>query len=115
MTAAVRLLRRLVLEAPERTPDGSGGFAVELGAGRDALGRRDGADRRARTSIAGRRAAAGALPDRGARRAGRGGVAAAAGAAAARGRAGVLDILTVAERDADGRYLEILAEEGVLS
>jgi len=27
----------------------------------------------------------------------------------------VFSILTVAERDANGRYLEILAEEGVLS
>ena len=27
----------------------------------------------------------------------------------------VYDILTVSERDAGGRYLEILAEEGVLS
>ncbi len=28
MSAAVRLLRRLVLETPEREPDGAGGYSV---------------------------------------------------------------------------------------
>ena len=113
MTAAVRLLRRLVLEAPQRTPDGSGGFAIDLGAGRHALGRRDGADGARgpdRRAPSGRGCATGSWCA--ARRSGR-----RAAAPEQRLREGgrVFAILTVAERDVDGRYLEILAEEGVLS
>ena len=114
MTAAVRLLRRLVLEAPQRTPDGSGGFATELGSGRDALGRRDGADG-ARGADRRGRAAAGALPDRRARRADRDARSGRAPEQRLREGGRVFSILTVAERDVEGRYLEILAEEGVLT
>lgn len=113
MTAPVRLVRRLVLEAPETVPDGSGGFSVAwrpagtLWADVTARGGREefsgGATRpRTRYRILVRAAPVGA---------------------ASRPRAGhrlrdgarVFDILTVAEQDAGGRYLEIQAEEGVLS
>lgn len=113
MSAAVRLLRRLVLEAPERTPDGSGGYAVVW----RALGT-VWADVAARTSredfIAGqprprvkyRILVRGAPPGSPSRP-----------RAEQRFREGqrVFDILTVADQAPDGRYLEIFAEEGVLS
>lgn len=109
---AVRLLRRLVLESPERMPDGSGGFAVNwvpagtLWADVTArTGREDfvGAAARPRTTyrIAVRGAPVGApsRPRTDQR---------------LREGARVFAILTVTEHDATGRYLEILAEEGVL-
>jgi head-tail adaptor len=113
VTAAVRLLRRLVLEEPQRTPDGAGGFATSwtpvgtLWADVTARTSREeliaGAGRpRVRYRIVVRGAPAGSAsrprPDQRLREGGR-----------------VFSILTVAERDADGRHLEILAEEGVLS
>lgn len=112
MSAPVRLLRRLVLEGPERAPDGAGGFTVTwtaLGtlwadvtarvAREDLMG---GATRpRVRYRIVVRGAPVGAAsrptPDQRLREGAR-----------------VFDILTVAEHDGDARYLEILAEEGVL-
>jgi head-tail adaptor len=113
VSAAVRLLRRLVLEAPERAPDGAGGFAlawvpvgtvwadVTARASREELVA--GVPRpRVRYRIVVRGAPEGAAsrprPEQRLREGGR-----------------VFSILTVAERDAGGRYLEILAEEGVLS
>jgi head-tail adaptor len=113
VTAAVRLLRRLVLEAPERAPDGAGGFATTWvpvgtlwGDVTARTSREDliaGAERpRVRFRIVVRGAPIGAdrrpRPEQRLREGGR-----------------VFSILTVAERDANGRYLEILAEEGVLS
>jgi head-tail adaptor len=105
-------LRRLVLEAPETVPDGSGGFTVgwvpvgTLWADVTArAGREDfaaGAVRpRVRYRIVVRAAPVGAAsrprPEQRLREGAR-----------------VFDILAVAEREADGRYLEIVAEEGVL-
>lgn len=112
MSAPVRLLRRLVLEAPERTPDGAGGFVVtwvavgSLWADVTArVGREElvgGVTRaRVRYRIVVRGAPVGAvsrpLPTQRLREGAR-----------------IFDILTVAERDGPGRHLEILAEEGVL-
>jgi SPP1 family predicted phage head-tail adaptor len=109
---AVRLLRRLVLESAATVADGSGGFAVTwvpegtLWADVTARsGREDfvgGAGRsRSRYRIVVRGAPVGApsrpRTDQRLREGGR-----------------VFDILTVTEQDAGGRYLEILAEEGVL-
>lgn len=109
---AVRLLRRLVLENAETIPDGAGGFAVSwvpagtLWADVTArTGREDfvGAAVRPRTKyrIIVHGAPVGApsrpRPDQRLREGAR-----------------VFDILTVAEHDQAGRYLEILAEEGVL-
>jgi head-tail adaptor len=113
VTAAVRLLRRLVLESPEREPDGSGGFSTTwvpvgtLWADVTARTMREdliaGVGRpRVKFRILVRGAPVGApsrpRPDQRLREGGR-----------------VFSIITVAERDADGRYLEILAEEGVLT
>lgn len=114
MTAAVRLLRRLVLETSERTPDGAGGVVTAwipsgtLWADVTARGdRRDdfvaGAQRpRVKYRILVRGAPVGApsrpRPDQRLREGTR-----------------VFSILTVAEADTQGRYLEIIAEEGVLS
>lgn len=113
MSAAVRLQRRLVLESPERTPDGSGGFTtawvaagtlwadVTAQAAREEL--TSGAQRpRVRYRIVVRGAPVG-TPQR--------------PTPAQRFREGgrVFSILAVAERDGDGRYLDVLAEEGVLS
>lgn len=112
MTAPVRLLRRLVLETPETVADGAGGFEVgwlpvgTLWADVTArTGREDviGGAARPRTTyrILVRAAPVGAAsrprPDQRLREGAR-----------------VFDILTVAEQDARGRYLEIVAEEGVL-
>jgi head-tail adaptor len=112
VTAPVRLLRRLVLETPETVPDGSGGFAVDwvplgtLWADVTARGGQEefvaGAARpRTRYRIVVRAAPVGAgsrpRPEQRLREGAR-----------------VFDILTVAERDQDARYLEIVAEEGVL-
>jgi head-tail adaptor len=106
-------LRRLVLEAPETVPDGAGGFAVgwvpvgTLWADVTARsGREDftaGAVRpRTRYRIVLRAAPVGAAsrprPEQRLREGAR-----------------VFDILTVAEEDVGGRYLESVAEEGVLS
>jgi len=113
VTAAVRLLRRLVLEEPERTPDGAGGFVMAwvpvgtLWADVTARTSREdliaGAERpRVRYRIVVRGAPVGTpqrpRPEQRLREGGR-----------------VFSILTVAERDANGRHLQILAEEGVLS
>lgn len=110
--APVRLLRRLVLESAETVPDGSGGFAVTwvaegtLWADVTARSGREefvGAVGRPRVTyrIVVRGAPAGAprRPRTDQR---------------LREGARVFDILTVSERDRAGRYLEILAEEGVL-
>jgi head-tail adaptor len=113
VSAAVRLLRRLVLEEAERTPDGSGGFSttwVPVGTfWADVTARTSradlvaGVDRpRVKYRIVVRGAPDGSpsrpRPDQRLREGGR-----------------VFSILTVAERDVCGRHLEILAEEGVLS
>lgn len=110
--APVRLLRRLVLESAETSPDGSGGFSVAwvpegtLWADVTARTSREdliGGAARPRTKyrIIVRGAPDGApsrpRPDQRLREGAR-----------------VYDILAVTERDAAGRYLEILAEEGVL-
>ena len=107
----VRLLRRLVLEGRESEPDGAGGFAVAW-VPRGTLwadvsvrsGREDFVAGQARPRVRYRIL-----------------VRAAPVGAASRPRVDqrlregsrVFDILTVAEHDASGRYLEILAEEGV--
>ncbi len=112
MTQARKLSRRLVLESPERVPDGSGGYSVswqELGtvwanvAAR--TGREDFIAGKARSRVTHRILVRGAP----------------AGASSRprpdqRFREGerIFDIRTVAEHDATGRFLEILAEEGVL-
>jgi len=110
--APVRLLRRLALESAETTPDGSGGFSVvwvpggTLWADVTARASREelvGGAARPRTKyrIIVRGAPAGApsrpRPDQRLREGAR-----------------LYDILAVTERDAAGRYLEILAEEGLL-
>ena len=112
MTAAVSLSRKLLLEARERVPDGSGGFGtvwqplgtlwgdVEAMGGReDFIGGRPRA--RAKLRILVRAAPVGA-PSR--------------PQADQRLREGarIFNILAVAEHDAAGRYLQIIAEEGVL-
>lgn len=111
MTRGVLLNRRLALQTCEATPDGSGGSVhswrtlgliwadVRAASGReDFLGAR--ARPRVRYRILVRAAPEGApsrpRPDQRLREGGR-----------------VFDILTVAEHGADGRYLEIVAEEGV--
>ena len=109
--SGVRLLRRLVLEARETAPDGAGGFAVGW-APKGTLwadvsvrsGREDFIAGQARPRVRYRIL-----------------VRAAPVGAASRPRddqrlregTRVFDILTVAEHDVSGRYLEILAEEGV--
>jgi SPP1 family predicted phage head-tail adaptor len=109
--SGVRLLRRLVLEGRESVADGSGGFAVAwvpLGTLWADVSVRSGRE----DFIAGQ-----ARP----RLRYRVLVRAAPFGAASRPRADqrlregdrVLDILTVAEHDGSGRYLEIQAEEGV--
>lgn len=114
MTAAVRLLRRLTVESSERTADGSGGATVTwvpvgtLWADVTVRGdRKDdfvaGAQRpRVKYRIVVRGAPVGApsrpRPDQRLREGSR-----------------VFSILTIAEADPEGRYLEIIAEEGVLS
>jgi head-tail adaptor len=108
----VTLSRRLVLEERELQPDGAGGYAVgwvprgmlwadvAAGAGReDFVGAQ--ARPRARYRIVVRGAPVGAesrpRPEQRFREGSR-----------------IFDILTVAEHDPRGAYLEILAEEGVL-
>ena len=109
--SGVRLLRRLVLEARESVADGSGGYVVAW-APQGTLwadvsvrsGREDFVAGQARPRVRYRIL-----------------VRAAPVGAASRPRADqrlregerVFDILTVAEHDVAGRYLEILAEEGV--
>jgi head-tail adaptor len=111
MTAAVKLTRRLVIEEREAVPDGSGGFSdgwralgmvwaeVEPRAGGERLvgGR---VVSRVRYRIRLRAAPVGAVsrprPDQRLREGAR-----------------VFDILAVTEHDAAGRWLEIVAEEGV--
>lgn len=112
MTGPVRLSRRLTLEERESAPDGSGGHAVTWravgvlwaevsgrGGREDFIGGQ--ATPRVRIRILVRSAPVGApsrpRPDQRLREGTR-----------------VFDILTVVEHDADGRYLEIAAEEGVL-
>lgn len=108
----VRLLRRLVLESAETTPDGSGGFSVAwvptgtLWADVTARASREdfvGAAVRPRTRyrilVRGAPVGAPSRPRTDQR---------------LREGARVFDILAVAEHDAAGRYLEIVAEEGVL-
>ena len=112
MTGEVNLSRRLVLEARESLPDGSGGFIVtwrEVGTVWADLAARTGredfvagqARPRVEYRIMVRGAPAGApsrpRPDQRFREGER-----------------VFNILTVAESDRSGRYLEIRAEEGVL-
>jgi SPP1 family predicted phage head-tail adaptor len=112
VTGGVRLLRRLVLEDRESEPDGAGGFAVAwvpvgtLWADvRPRGGREDfvaGQPRpRVKYRVLVRAAPAGAASrprsDQRLREDGR-----------------VFNILTVTEHDTGGRYLEIIAEEGVL-
>ncbi len=112
MSGGVRLLRRLVLEGRESQPDGAGGFTVQwvpLGTlWADVTtrpGRQDFVAAKARPRV-GTRILVRAAP---------------VGAASRptpeqRLREGtrVFTILTVAEHDRRGRYLEITAEEGVL-
>ena len=112
MSAVVRLSRRLVLEARESVPDGSGGFAVawarvgtmwadiEAQSGREVFA--GGQPRsRVRYRIMVRAAPDGApsrpRTEQRLREGGR-----------------VFDIVSVSEHDPAGRYLEILADEGVL-
>lgn len=112
MSRGVRLTRQLTLEARESIPDGAGGFEAEwrtLGALWAEVTARSGredfiaglATPRVRYRILVRGAPVGA-PSR--------------PRSDQRFREGerVFNILTVAEHDAHGRYLEILAEEGVL-
>lgn len=112
MTGGVRLLRRLVLEERQSLPDGSGGFAVSWQP-RGTLwaditsraGREDFAGGRVRPRVSYRilvRSAPIGSPSR--------------PNPEQRLREGtrVFDILTVAEHDAGGRYLEITAQEGIL-
>ncbi len=107
----VRLGRALVLEARERVPDGAGGYETRWVV-RGTLW----ADVRART---GREdfIAAVARPRLRYRILVRGAPVGAASRPQAEQRlregTRVFDILTVTEFDADGRFLEILAEEGV--
>ena len=111
--APVRLLRRLVLEGAETVADGSGGFAVTwvpkgtLWADVTArTGREDFVGAAGRPRMTWRIVVRGAPVG-----------AASRPRADQRLREGarLYDILTVSERDAGGRYLEILAEEGVHS
>ena len=108
----MRLTRQLTLEAPERVADGAGGFETvwrTLGALWADVAARSGredfigaiATPRVRYRILVRGAPVGApsrpRPDQRLREGAR-----------------VFNILTVAEHDERGRYLEIVAEEGVL-
>jgi head-tail adaptor len=112
MSRPVRLTRRLVLEARTSEPDGAGGFAVvwqPLGTVWANVAARTGREDlvagqvlpRVKYRILVRGAPPGApsrpCPEQRLREGAR-----------------IFDILTVAEHDANGRYLEILAEEGVL-
>jgi SPP1 family predicted phage head-tail adaptor len=113
MTPAVKLSRRLVLEARASVPDGAGGYVVawervgtlwaevEARSGREVF---VGGQPRARTGyrILVRAAPVGAASRPRAEQRLREG-------------ARVFDILAVAEHDPGGRYLEITAEEGVVS
>ena len=113
MSARVRLGRRLLLEARERVPDGVGGFGTEWVA-RGTLwadvrlrsGFQDFIAAVARPRLRYRIIVRGAPVGSGARP-----------RAEERLREGarVFDILTVTEFDPAGRYLEILAEEGVVT
>lgn len=111
MTEKVRLLRKLVLETKRATPDGAGGYDVvwdEQGvlwadvsprSGReDFIGAQDRPRVKYRILV---RAAPVGAPSR--------------PRSDQRFREGarIFDILTVAERDPAGRYLEIIAEEGI--
>ena len=113
MTAAPKLTRPLMLEAPERVADGAGGFAVTwvtLGMlwaeVRVRTGREDFIATVARPRVRYRIVVRGAPFG-----------AASRPKAEQRLRDGtrVFDILTVAEFDAGGRYLEITAEEGLVA
>jgi head-tail adaptor len=112
VTAGVKLRRRLVLEERELAPDGAGGFAtawrplgtvwaeVEPRAGReDLIGGRVVARMKYRMLL---RAAPVDAPSR------------PRPEQRLREGARVFNILTVAEHDPAGRWLEIIAEEGVL-
>lgn len=109
--APVRLLRRLVLENPVHTPDGAGGYLadwVETGtlwadvtvrtARVDVVGARQVPRMLYRIVVRGAPVGAPSRPRPGQR---------------LRDGARIFDVLTVTERDGEGRYLEIQAEEGV--
>lgn len=111
MNRPVRLTRRLVLEARTSEPDGAGGYAAvwqPLGTVWANVAARTGREDfvagqtlpRVKYRILLRGVPQGAAsrprPDQRLREGAR-----------------IFDILTVTEHDADGRYLEILAEEGV--
>ncbi len=111
MTPPVRLTRSLVLEARERTPDGAGGFAeswVKVGtlwasvtarvAREDFLGAVTRPRVRYRIVVRGAPVGAARRPRPDQR---------------LRDGARIFDILTVTEADPAGRYLDILAEEGL--
>ena len=112
MSDGVRLLRRFVLETRESRPDGAGGFAVDwvpvgtLWADvRPRSGREEFVAGQPRPRVKYRvlvRAAPVGAPSR--------------PRAYQRFREGarVFNILTVAEHDSGGRFLKIVAEEGVL-
>ena len=112
MSDGVRLLRRLVLETAERVADGSGGYAedwVPLGViwadVRPRGGREDFVAGRPRPRVRYRilvRAAPVDAPSRPRPQ------------QRLRDGARVFQILTVTESDPTGRYLEIVAEEGLL-
>lgn len=113
MSAAVRLLRRLVLETPEREPDGAGGYLVTWRAMgtvwadvASRTSREDFVAGQARPRVKYRILVRGAPPGSPSRP-----------RAEQRFRDGsrVFDILTVVDQAPDGRFLEIQAEEGVLS
>jgi head-tail adaptor len=113
VTRAVRLTRRMMLETREAAADGAGGQAVSW--------RALGALWVEATPRTGREVFAGERP--GGRVQWRMVVRAAPMGAPSRPRpdqrlregARVFDIVTVAERDPEGRFLEIIAEEGVAS
>jgi head-tail adaptor len=112
MSGGVRLLRRLVLEAPEREADGSGGYAEAwrpLGTlwadVRPRGGREEFIAGRPRPRVKYRilvRNAPVEAPSRPRPQ------------QRLRDGARVFRVLTVAESDATGRYLEVIAEEGLL-
>lgn len=112
MSDGVRLLRRLILEAPEHEPDGFGGFVVTwrtLGTlwadVRTRGGREDFTGARPRPRIKYRilvRTAPVGAPSRPVPQ------------QRLRDGARVFQILTVTESDATGKHLEIVAEEGLL-
>ena len=112
MSHGVRLLRRLVLETPDRQPDGAGGYAAvwtPLGTiwadVRPRGGREDFIAGRPRPRVKYRVLVRGAPVGSSARP-----------RPEQRLREGerIFDILTVTEHDPAGRYLEIVAEEGVM-